>query len=192
MLMVKTKVGPSTIRGAGLGLFADEFIPKGTTTWRFMPGLDIIVPEDILLQLSEASRTSFLNYCYVDKFTKHFILCFDNERFINHSKTPNIRQSDVESETDGTEIAERDIKKGEEMFCDYEEFDFDAYRKLNKLDIYAHMIEDENERDKQIENFITRLFTVNTEAAKNAQALKRALDLRPVKKNWLKSKIFGL
>jgi oligoendopeptidase F len=78
------------------------------------------------------------------------------------------------------------------MFCDYEEFDFDAYRKLNKLDIYAHMIEDENERDKQIENFITRLFTVNTEAAKNAQALKRALDLRPAKKNWLKSKIFGL
>ena len=190
--MIKTKVGPSTVKGVDLGGRRDEFIPKGTTTWRFMPGLDIIVPEDILLQLSEASRTSFLNYCYVDKFTKHFILCFDNERFINHSKTPNIRQSDVESETDGTEIAGRDIKKGEEMFCDYEEFDFDAYRKLNKLDIYAHMIEDENERDKQIENFITRLFTVNTEAAKNAQALKRALDLRPTKKNWLKSKIFGL
>ncbi len=168
MLMVKTKIGPSTVKGAGLGLFADQDIPKGTTTWRFMPSLDLIVSEDTLLQLSEPARAMFLNYCYVDKYTKHFVLCFDDERFINHSKDPNIVQTKAESEVEGFEIAARDIRKGEELFCDYESFDFDAYRKLNKLDIYAHMIEDDREREKEIDNFIARLFEVYADAATRA------------------------
>jgi hypothetical protein len=168
MLMVKTKIGPSSIKGAGLGLFADQDIPKGTTTWRFMPSLDLIVPEYTLLQLSEPARAMFLNYCYVDKYTRHFILCFDDERFINHSKDPNIVQTKAEIETEGFEIAARDIRKGEELLCDYESFDFDAYRKLNKLDIYAHMIEDEEIREKEINNFVARLFAVNAEAAHRA------------------------
>lgn len=167
MLMVKTKIGPSTIQGAGLGLFADQDIPKGAVTWRFMPGLDLIVPEDTLLQLSEPARAQFLNYCYVDKYTKHFILCFDDERFINHSDQPNIVQTKAENETEGFEVAARDIKKGEELFCDYESFDFDAYRKLNRLDIYAVMIEDEEAREKEIESFVSRLFKVNELASKN-------------------------
>lgn len=147
--MIKTRIGPSEIKGAGIGLFADQDIPKGTTTWRFMPGLDLIVPEDILLQISEPSRAQFLNYCYVDKYTKHFILCFDDERFINHSKKPNVIQDKSESETEGIEIAARDIKAGEELLCDYEKFDLDAHRKLNKLDIYAHMIDDDEKRKKR-------------------------------------------
>ncbi|MDP1625043.1 MAG: SET domain-containing protein [bacterium] len=187
MLMVKTKIGPSTINGAGLGLFADQDIPKGTTTWRFMPGLDLIVPEDTLLQLSEAARAQFLNYCYVDKFTRHFVLCFDDERFINHSKQPNIVQTMAESELEGFEIATRDIKKGEELFCDYEHFDLDAYRKLNKLDIYAHMIEDEREREKEIENFIARLFRVNETAAKNG--VDCLMDEKISKESWFGAKI---
>ena len=36
MLLVKTKIKSSEI--AGIGLFADEFIPKGTCTWRFRGG----------------------------------------------------------------------------------------------------------------------------------------------------------
>ena len=167
MLMVKTRIGISKTHG--IGLFADQFIPKGTTTWRFMPGLDLIVPEDTLLQLSEAARAQFLNYCYVDKFTKHFILCFDDERFINHSKNLNIVQSKAGSEIEGIEMATRDIKKGEELLCDYEEFDFDAYRKLNKLDIYTYTIENEKEREKQMENFISKLFKVNGHAAKGSK-----------------------
>lgn len=167
MLMVKTKIRPSTIKGAGLGIFADQFIAKGTTTWRFMPGLDLVVPEDTLLQLSEAARIQFLNYCYVDKFTKHFILCFDDERFINHSRNPNIIQTLAESELEGFEIASRDIKKDEELLCNYEDFDFDSFRKLHKLDVYAHMIDDEAERRKEIDNFVAKLFKINTFAAEH-------------------------
>ena len=40
MLLVKTRLGASAIHG--IGLFADEFIPKDTVTWRFTPGLDQI------------------------------------------------------------------------------------------------------------------------------------------------------
>lgn len=154
--MVKTKLRPSKTHG--MGLFADQDIKKGTITWRFMPGLDLVVPQDILLQISEPSRTQFLNYCYVDKYTKNFILCFDNERFINHSENPNIIQSDVESEELGVEIAARDIKKGEELLCNYYDFDFDAHRKLNKLDIYKYT----KEESTQVKNFIERLFEVNS------------------------------
>ena len=177
MLMVKTKISQSATHG--IGLFADQFIPKGTVTWRFMPGLDAVVPEDILLSLSEAARALFLNYCYVDKYTKHFILCFDDERFINHSDTPNIVQSQVESEIEGVELAARDIEKGEELFCDYYSFDFDAHRKLNKLDIYTYTIEDEEERKKKNNEFIERLLIMNA-----VQADERAISiLRQEKKN---------
>lgn len=160
--MVKTKIGLSTTHG--IGLFADQDIPKGTVTWRFMPGLDLIVSEDILLQLSESARKQFLNYCYVDKFTKHFILCFDDERFINHSENPNIIQNNSESETEGVEIAARDIKKGEELFCNYEDFDFDANRKLNKTHIYSYTIEDLDERNKKTNEFIKKLLEKISEA----------------------------
>ncbi len=156
MLMVKTKIKPSKTHG--MGLFADQDIKKGTVTWRFMLGMDLVVPQDILLQISEAARVQFLNYCYVDKYTKNFILCFDDSRFINHSENPNVIQNDVESEELGVEMAARDIKKGEELLCNYYDFDFDAHRKLHKLDIYKYT----KEESAQIKNFIEKLFEINS------------------------------
>lgn len=135
--MVRTKLEKSETHG--IGLFAAEFIKKGTVTWRFMPGLDLIVPEDILLQISESARAQFLNYCYVDKNTKHFILCFDDERFINHSENPNIGQRKVGNEIEGVEVALCDIEEGEELKCDYNVYDLDAFRKLNNLDVYSYI-----------------------------------------------------
>jgi SET domain-containing protein len=139
MLMVKTRIGPSTIPDAGLGLFADEFIPEGKVTWRFCPGFDLVLSEDDLLRLSEQARRQFLNYCYFDKVTKHFILCGDDERFINHSESPNVMQGKEDGEIEGVEIAGRDILPGEELFCDYFDFDEDAARKLERKDIYKYL-----------------------------------------------------
>ncbi len=39
MMYVKTKICSSKIHG--LGLFADELIPKGTIIWKFSPGFDL-------------------------------------------------------------------------------------------------------------------------------------------------------
>lgn len=137
--MVKTVIKESTIPGAGLGLFADEFIKKGTVTWRFCPNFDQIISEDDLLRLSEVARQQFLKYAYFDKVTRHFILCGDDERFINHDgENPNIIQSSEIGEIEGVEIAARDIEKGEELFCNYHDFDEHADNKLNNEGIYSY------------------------------------------------------
>lgn len=135
MLMVKTKLGPSHIHG--IGLFADQFIPKGTTTWRFVPGFDLRVDPDDLLRLSEPARKLFWQYAYVDKRNNHYILCFDDERFINHSEDPNIIQKRVGREIEGREIAARDIEQGEELTVNYYDFDKDAERKLKGIGVYG-------------------------------------------------------
>ena len=134
--MVKTIVKESTIPGAGLGLFADEFIKKGTVTWRFCPGFDQILHEEDLLRLSMPARYQFLKYCYKSKDDDHYVLCGDDERFINHSNNPNIVDEFI-PEKEPFSIAVRDIKKGEELLCNYFEFDANAEMKLqNKFSEY--------------------------------------------------------
>ncbi len=131
MLMVKTKVQKSTIPDAGLGLFADEFIKKGTVTWRFCPGFDQILYEDDLLRLSEASRAQFLKYTYKSLEDGHYVSCGDDDRFINHSEEPNIIEGETEVNSEPFSIAARDINPGEELFCNYFDYDANALMKLN-------------------------------------------------------------
>jgi len=141
MLTIRTKIKPSTIPDAGLGLFADQDIKKGTVTWVFCPGYDTILSKDDLLRMSEPSRIKFLNYCYFDKHIKKFILCGDDDRFVNHSKDrANLVQNQKHDGKDnGVVLAARDIKKGEELLCDYYEYDDDADRKLNRTDMYVYL-----------------------------------------------------
>lgn len=130
MLMVKTIVKESTIPGAGLGLFADELIKKGSITWRFCPGFDQILYEDDLLRLSMPARFQFLRYCYKSLEDGHYVLCGDDERFINHSNTPNI-VDEYKPESEPFSVAATDIHIGDELFCNYFEFDANAEMKLN-------------------------------------------------------------
>lgn len=127
--MVKTIVKESTIPGAGLGLFAAEFIKKGTVTWRFCPNFDQILHEEDLLRLSIPARYQFLKYCYKSKDDNHYVLCGDDERFINHSNKPNIVDEFI-PEKEPFSIADRDIHLGEELFCNYFDFDANAEMKL--------------------------------------------------------------
>lgn len=131
MLMVKTKVKKSNIPDAGLGLFADEFIKKGTVTWRFCPGFDQILYEDDLLRLSEAARLQFLKYTYKSIDTGHYVSCGDDDRFINHSESPNIIEGENEPNSEPFSIAARDIYPGEELLCNYFHYDANAEMKLN-------------------------------------------------------------
>lgn len=121
MLLVKTKIEPSKVHG--IGLFADQFIPKGTPIWEFTPGLDIKMTEDELQKLSEPSREQYVNYCYHSLVDNSYVLCFDDSRFINHSKNPNMKSADSPKNEEGMDIALRDIEKGEELTCDCREFD---------------------------------------------------------------------
>jgi len=124
MILVKTKIGLSRIEG--IGIFADEFIPKGTPVWKFQEGFDLKIKKEELAKLSEPSKKQFLKYSYLNPETNEYILCFDDSRFFNHSDNPNC--IGIVSAEDGEEIdiTTRDIQKDEELTCNYKDFTLDT------------------------------------------------------------------
>lgn len=125
-MLVKTKIGPSQI--AGIGLFADQFISKGTPVWKFEPGFDLQINEEQFAELSEQAKKNVLNYCYFNDKTKMYVVCSDDVRFFNHSETPNCSSGPDDNHID---VALRDIKPGEELTQNYLVFDGQTQSKLN-------------------------------------------------------------
>lgn len=128
MLMVKTRLCVSPI--AGIGLFADEDIPAGTITWRFIPGFDQLFSESQLQSLPEPARTQMRTYTYKHEATGKHVYCLDNARFMNHAGDPNTKGVHEEGGIEGYDVATRPIRKGEEMTCDYHTFDGTVAEKL--------------------------------------------------------------
>ena len=125
MLLVKTYLDKSKIQG--IGLFSDEFIPKGTLIWKFVPGFDFVLTKKELNKLPKVAKSWVLHYGYYNKSEGGYVICVDDARFLNHSENSNTHDEDKK----GT-ITTRDIKKGEEIICNYFEFDADAELKLGK------------------------------------------------------------
>jgi SET domain-containing protein len=127
MLLFKTFLKQSGIHG--LGCFAGENIKKGQTVWRFDPGIDLIFTEEDLKNLPN-SFTEFLKiygYSPLESTPKTYILCIDHARHMNHSEKPNLLET-----PEGLNVAMRDIQVGEELTCDYTQFDLEADLKLGK------------------------------------------------------------
>ncbi|MEZ4829577.1 MAG: SET domain-containing protein [Bacteroidia bacterium] len=96
----------------GFGVFAKEFIPKGTITWA-LDALDRVIPQAQVENMDQIYWEQIDKYC----FRNHrgdFILCWDYARFVNHSFRPNCFTTPYEFE-----IAIRDILPGEELTDDY-------------------------------------------------------------------------
>ena len=123
MLQVKTHIKQSPING--IGLFASEFIAKGTTTWKYTPEFDLAFSEDCLSRMTSWSKEQFLKYAYFDHSQKKYILCFDDQRFINHSYNPNIKS------TPELDVALIDINAGEELTCNYKDYEPDWFTRRN-------------------------------------------------------------
>ena len=120
MLLVDTKLGQSKVHG--IGLFANQFIPKGTVTWEYHPLFDSSFSKEDLELMSNPAKKQFLHYSYFDNEINKFVLCFDFQRFINHSS----KKLNIHS-TVRQDIASRDINIGEELLCDYNKFDSDYF-----------------------------------------------------------------
>ena len=132
MLRVKTKLAESKIEGAGTGLFADEFIPKDTIIWEFVPNLDVSYTEEEFQNMTGLDKEFLTKYCF--KYLGNYYLCVDNARFFNHSDTPNCYSSDFNENSLGYTRALRDIQKGEEMTDDYLGFGFtEEDKKFNDI-----------------------------------------------------------
>lgn len=117
MMIVPTYVGPSGIEG--VGIFAAAPITAGTAIWQLSDDLDLLLTREQLAQLPPLQREFIERYGYPHMSEPQLtVLEFDNGRFMNHSDAPN---TDFTRPDVGYAI--RDIAAGEELTCDYSEFD---------------------------------------------------------------------
>lgn len=126
MLLVKSFLKFSDIHG--VGCFTAEDISAGQIVWKLDPILDVEIEADKIDTYPPAIKSFLQMYAYgqVTGLKKTFILCGDHARHMNHSENPNLIEAG-----DGSNIAARDIKAGEELTCDYNAFDTDATFKLH-------------------------------------------------------------
>ena len=112
MFIVRTYVAPSGIHGNGV--FAGEDLRQGQPIWRYAPGLDLVVPFDVIAAAPKAFRDYMEMYAYVSpQVGGGMVLSCDHAKFINHSDSPN-------TVIDGhTTLARIAINKGDEITCDY-------------------------------------------------------------------------
>lgn len=96
----------------GYGLFATQFIPRGTILW-VRDQLDREISPEDLLKYDEMVRQKIINYSYRNHLG-HYIFCWDNARFMNHDRNPNscITAYNVE-------LAVQDILEGDEIVNHY-------------------------------------------------------------------------
>jgi hypothetical protein len=113
MLTVRTRVGKSSVHGRGL--FADQDIKEGQLVWEFDSQSVLEFPSKFIRNLNPKSREMVEIYGW---FHRNLVyLDLGDAKYMNHSKTPNLRSGPGKTPM----VAARDIKKGEELFCDYRE-----------------------------------------------------------------------
>jgi hypothetical protein len=165
VLLVDARVGLSSV--GGFGLFAQQFISKGTPVWEYAPGLDLSLSQAEVDALADRARRAFLHYsCWNSKLGCH-ILCFDDARYMNHSDDPN---------TDGRR-AIRDIVQGEELTYTYGRRDltFDFERTLGQAAV-PRLAEALKDADQHIRLFAAKtLSKIGVEAGQAVPALSVAL-----------------
>jgi uncharacterized protein len=120
MLIIATYLAPSPLHG--LGVFAEETVKTGQIVSRFMPPFDLQFPVELLQVLSPAEQAYLRHYSYRSRFTGLYVLTGDHDRYMNHSASPNVGMNPDGS---ATNLALREIVRGEELTCDYRTFDAD-------------------------------------------------------------------
>ena len=128
MLLVKTRLGQSARHG--IGLFAEEFIRKGQHIWVYHKGFDQAYSEDEIATLPSPAREQIFHYAYVSATLGKWVMCMDDARFMNHADDANTFSLVEPNARTGITVAKSEIYRGQEITCDYIEFDSDARRKL--------------------------------------------------------------
>ncbi len=113
MLLVKTYLDKSPIHG--IGVFAAQFIRKGTKIWRFVYGFDRVYTPREFSRLPKPAKDYIKLHGY--RADGEILLTVDHDHHINHSDDPNTYLHN------GYVIARRNIRKGVEITNDYREFD---------------------------------------------------------------------
>lgn len=118
VLLFKTNLGQSSIHG--VGLFAGEFIPKGSFVWVYNESTTLTITpskwNEMKKGLPETAFASIERFAYF----RHgvWLLNLDDSRFMNHLKEPNLGYDQIKE----VSYASRDINLGEELTCNYDDF----------------------------------------------------------------------
>jgi SET domain-containing protein len=115
MLSVPTYVAPSRI--AGMGLFSARPLPEGTRIWEFTDGVDWRMTAEEVSAFPQPYQGRLRHYLYREPCGV-YVLCGDNAKFMNHHRDPNCNDAD-----DRFTVTVRDVHAGEELTCNYFEFD---------------------------------------------------------------------
>lgn len=151
MLLVKTKIKESKIHG--IGLFADQFIQKGTEVWRFTPGFDRHFTREQILDFPDLIQIFFCTYSSLSTKSNLYLLCADYGNFFNHSEDSNCLSQHVDGEEEVVTIAIRDIEKGEEITDNYSSFE-DQKGKENLLYELAEKFQLKDEIDPRFKKIV--------------------------------------
>ena len=117
MLLVPTYVAPSAVEG--VGVFALEDIPAGSMIWRLEPRLDRLILASEVAHQPDSVRQFIERYAYPYPHDPDYLVVeLDNGRFMNHSDEPN-----TSFENPDAGFTRRAITAGEELVCNYAEFD---------------------------------------------------------------------
>jgi hypothetical protein len=121
----------------GFGVFATQFIPKGTVTWA-LDELDQILELEYVEKVDKYCSKILKKYSYRNQEGK-YILCWDLGRYLNHSFHANCMGTAYEFE-----VAVRDIYPDEQLT--------DDYGTLNMDEPFECMPEEGTERKKVFPN----------------------------------------
>ena len=117
MLLIPNYVGPSAIEG--VGVFAAAPIARGTVIWTLDERFDQVLSPSEIAELGEEQQRFVERYGYPHTQRPDLtIVELDNGRFMNHADDPNTEFTDPAI---GWTI--RDIAEGEEITCNYAEFE---------------------------------------------------------------------
>ena len=119
MMLVRSYVAPSAIQG--LGVFAGEFIPSGSHIWMLNPRFDIFLDREEIGMLPAHMQDFVARYSYPHmEIDGVRVVDCDHGKFMNHNERPN---TDFRVFDQGYAIV--DIAAGDEITCNYFEFDPD-------------------------------------------------------------------
>jgi SET domain-containing protein len=119
MMLVRSYIAPSEIQG--LGVFAGEFVPSGSHIWLLNPKLDVFLHRGEIAMLPAHMQDYVARYSYPHlEIDGVRIVDCDDGKFMNHTERPN---TDFRVFDKGYAIV--DIAAGEEITCNYFEFDPD-------------------------------------------------------------------
>ena len=132
MVCVKTKIDRSEIHG--IGIFADEFIAKGTKVWEFTENFDLKYTKQEIESFPEYIQKYLETYSWLSKKSNKYCLSSDNGKYFNHSKQKqNVQSYYLDGHDEVITYALRDIEIGEELLDDYDSFEENSEQMLKEI-----------------------------------------------------------